>query len=231
MKILAIIPARGGSKRIPGKNIKPLGDRPLIVWSIAAALESGICNDILVSTDAEEIANIARSHGASIPGLRPAELSTDTATSADMALFELARYEAEHGKIDALLLLQPTSPFRTARHIREAAALFAKGNGRSVVSVSRSRSHPAWCFHIGDNGMEPLLGWDTVFRRSQDMNVMHELNGAIYMVNAAQFLREKRFLMPDTIPYIMDDEQASLDIDTPYDWLMAEAYLQNTSDK
>lgn len=231
MKILALIPARGGSKRLPGKNIKPLGGRPLIAWTITAALNSGVCTDVIVSTDAHDIADIARSHGASVLGLRPPELSTDTATTADVALFELDRYEELHGNIDALLLLQPTSPFRKAEHVREAAALHANSNGKSVVSVSRSRSHPAWCFQIQDNGMEPLLGWESVFRRSQDLRVMYELNGAIYMIGAGLFRREKRFLMPESIPYVMDDKESSLDIDTPHDWLMAEAYLKNTSDR
>ncbi len=128
MRILAVIPARGGSKRLPRKNIRPLGGIPLIFWSINAAKGiSEIC-DILVSTDDPEIAEVTKNTGALVPWLRPRELATDTAQSVDVCLHALEWYEKEKGKVDGLMLLQPTSPFRTRGSILRGIELFDKNS-------------------------------------------------------------------------------------------------------
>lgn len=226
MRLLALIPARGGSKRVPGKNIKNLGGLPLIAWTLRAAHDSGVCGAVVVSTDDEAIAAVAREHGADVPGLRPAELASDTAGSVDVALHALDRYEAAHGPVDGLLLLQPTSPFRTADTIRRGAALFAKTHGRrSVVSVSPAPSHPAWCFRTTPDGMEPFLGWEAINHRSQDLEPAWALNGALYLISPARLREVRRFLTPDTLPLVMDDPREAIDIDTPEDWARAEARL------
>ena len=226
MKILALIPARGGSKRVPGKNIKNLGGLPLIAWTLRAAHDSGVCAAVVVSTDDEAIAAVAREHGADVPGLRPAELATDTAGSVDVALQALDGYEAEHGPVDGLLLLQPTSPFRSADTIRRGAALFAENHGRQpVVSVSPAENHPAWCFRTTPGGMEPFLGWDAINRRSQDLEPAWALNGALYLIAPTRLRQERSFLTPDTRPLVMDDPDEAIDIDTPEDWALAEARL------
>ena len=132
MRILAFITARGGSKRLPGKNIRSLGGNPLIVWSIEVAKDiSDIC-DILVSTDDSAIAETAKDAGALVPWLRPEELATDTAKSADVCLHGLEWYESEKGRVDGLLLLQPTSPFRTRETVLRGIELFRKNQYQYV---------------------------------------------------------------------------------------------------
>ncbi|HIF59709.1 MAG TPA: acylneuraminate cytidylyltransferase family protein, partial [Rhodospirillales bacterium] len=125
MRILALITARGGSKRIPGKNIRPLGGKPLIVWSINVAKDIAGIVDILVSTDDKNILEIAKSAGALVPWSRPPELATDTASSVDVCLHALAWYEKEIGRIDGLMLLQPTSPFRSRKSVLRGIELFS----------------------------------------------------------------------------------------------------------
>jgi CMP-N,N'-diacetyllegionaminic acid synthase len=226
VKILALITARGGSKRLPGKNIKPLGGLPLIAWSIRAARDSGCCADVLVSTDDHQIAKVARDYGASVPWLRPAELATDVTGSVEVALHALKMWQEQHGPADALLLLQPTSPFRAADAIGGAIRLFEEGGGsHPVVSVSPARSHPAWCFRIGDHAIEPFLGWDEVNRRSQDMEPAWTLNGSLYLISARQLRDERRFLTPTTWAFQMERPEDSIDIDTMADWEEAERVL------
>lgn len=223
MKILALIPARGGSKRLPGKNIKSLGGRPLIAWTINAAHESGVCTYVKVSTDDPAIADVARQYGASVPCLRPTELATDTAGSVDVVLHALDIHEAEHGAVDGLILLQPTSPFRTPETIRRGVEQFAeKGGCHPIVSVSPAANHPAWCFRIKGSRMEPILGWEALQTRSQDLETAWTLNGAIYVISPARLRAERTFLVPDTLPLLMDDPNEAIDIDTPADWAMVE---------
>ena len=133
MKILALILARGGSKRLPGKNIRCLGGKPLIVWSIDVTKHIPEICDILVSTDDPAIAAVSKGAGALVPWLRPPELATDTATSVDAALHALDWYEADKGKVDGLLLLQPTSPFRTKETVMRGIAFFKNHNNLQVL--------------------------------------------------------------------------------------------------
>ena len=231
MKILGLIPARGGSKRIPGKNVKLLGGLPLIAWTIRAALASNACADVIVSTDDENIASIARKYGATVPGLRPAQLATDMSTSVEVALYELDRHEKTHGKVDGLLLLQPTSPFRTADSITKAVALFEMtGGSNALVSVSKAPVHPAWCFRLKESGgMEPFITQADRERRSQDLEAAYSLNGAIYLVSPCQLRSEKSFVPACAVPFIMDSMHESLDIDTENDWLMADFFMSSLS--
>lgn len=227
MKILALIPARGGSKRLPGKNVKPLGGLPLIGWTIRAAQDSSCCTSIVVSTDDPIIAQCAIDHGVSVPHLRPPELATDTASSLDVALHVLDDYEQQHGPVDGLLLLQPTSPFRKSTTIRQGVELFSKAGGhRPVVSVSAASSHPAWCFRSTIEGMQPFLGWDAIGQRSQDLEPAWTLNGAFYLTPPSRLRVDRSFLTVDTLPLHMHDPLESIDIDTPFDWAMAEAALK-----
>jgi N-acylneuraminate cytidylyltransferase/CMP-N,N'-diacetyllegionaminic acid synthase len=218
MKILAIIPARGGSKRLPGKNVKILGGRPLIAWTLQAALDSKVILETLVSTDDPAIAEVAERYGGVVPGLRPAHLATDTASSVDVVLHVLNDFETQHGAVDGVMLLQPTSPFRTAESIRQAVELFQQAPFRPVVSVCPASVHPAWCFRLEDEGMEPFMGWEPLLKRSQDLEPAFTLNGSIYLI-APQVLREqRRFLCSGTIPLVVPDGAESLDIDTEEDW-------------
>jgi CMP-N,N'-diacetyllegionaminic acid synthase len=224
-RILAVIPARGGSKRLPRKNVLPLAGRPLIDWSIRAAIDSGTCADILVSTDDAEIADVARAGGALVPWLRPAELSHDSAGTAPVLTHALNWYEQQHGAVDAVLLLQPTSPFRTIESVRAACAAFTTQPGlprHPVVSVSPAASHPAWTFYLHDGAMDPCLGWDPLSMRSQDLPRAYALNGALYVIPAEDVRQGRQIVRPGVIPYVMTDPAEGLDIDTPDDWNEAE---------
>ena len=229
MKILAVIPARGGSKRLPGKNIKPLGGKPLIAWTIDAARASGCCVDVLVSTDDPAIAEVAITHDASVPWLRPAHLATDTANSIDVVLHAVDWYEAQHTPLDGVLLLQATSPFRADDAIARAIALFKEHQGqRPVVSVSQASAHPAWTFRVSNEGMEPFLGWADLDKRSQDLEPAWMLNGAFYLTSPERLKKEHSFMGPDCVPLVIEDDKENLDIDTAEDWTAAENILQRT---
>lgn len=224
MRVLALVTARSGSKRLPGKNTKNLGGKPLINWSIEVARGiTDIC-DILVSTDDSVIADIARLAGGLVPWLRPADLSTDTSTSIDVALHALNWYEKSHGVVDGLMLLQPTSPFRTKATIRKAIEIFLANDCRSVVSVSPAASHPAWCYRIERNALSPLNGNEkgSANQRSQDLPPVYTLNGAMYLATPV-FLRDSHtFFDDDAYPLIIDNPIEALDIDTAHDFMIAE---------
>lgn len=226
MKILAVITARGGSKRLPGKNIKPLGGKPLIAWSIDAARASACCVDVLVSTDDPAIADVAKAYGASVPWLRPTELATDTTGSVEVMLHAVDWYEAQRSPLDGVLLLQPTSPFRSDDAIARAVDLFKAHQGqRPVVSVSPASTHPAWTFRVSSEGMSPFLGWDSLDKRSQDLEPAWMLNGSIYLMAPDQLRQDKSFLIPTTLPFQMQQAQEALDIDTGTDFEMCEWLL------
>jgi CMP-N,N'-diacetyllegionaminic acid synthase len=221
VRILALVPARGGSKRVPGKNIRPLHGKPLLVWSIEAARDVPSVCDIMVSTDAQEIADVARDAGALVPWLRPGELATDTATSVEVALHALSWYEEDLGPVDGLLLLQPTSPFRTKPSIARAISLFREQGQRTVVSVSPAADHPLWCYRIDDHTMRPFIDRAARPVRSQDLPPAYALNGSIYLI-APKDLRAKRSFLPeDAVPLVIESTDETLDIDTEADWRAA----------
>lgn len=229
MRVLALIPARAGSKRLPGKNVRMLGGLPLIGWSIKTALASGCFADVLVSTDGQDIADEAVRQGASVPWLRPQNLATDTASSMDVVQHALDQWEQRNGLADAVMLLQPTSPFRTVDSIRQALSLFASAGGHSpVVSVAPSASHPAWCFRMTAAGtMEPFLGWQGLQVRSQDLEPAWTLNGSIYVISPARLRSERSFLAADTLAFQMSDPDESIDVDTLEDFERCEQVLRS----
>lgn len=221
MRMLAVIPARGGSQRLPGKNIRILHGVPLIGWSILQAKQSGIFSDVLVSTDDEIIADIAQRYGALVPGLRPKELATDIATTVDTVLYEKEVYEHSHEKVDSLMLLQPTAPFRTPDLIRKAAALHTR-HQRSIISVSAASSHPFWCYTINQDRLHPFISTDLSMQRSQDLPKAYALNGSIYIVSAKTLQITRSFHDPLAYPLLCERPEEAIDIDTPWDWLIAE---------
>lgn len=229
MKLLGLIPARGGSKRLPGKNIRMLGGRPLIAWALDGAHKSGVLADIIVSTDDKKIADIAKKCGGWVPWLRPSTLASDTSSSVDVALHALDWYEDQYGAVDGLMLLQPTSPFRRAETIREALRLFENCNGQSVVSLSPVSEHPAWTFRIRDGVLEPFHNWEGMSKRSQDLDPAYTLNGAIYLVAPEKLRQTLSLYTENTVPLVMKDPIEALDIDTVWDWELAEAFLSSLS--
>ena len=224
VKILALIPARSGSKRVPNKNIRLLGDKPLIVWTIESALNiPGIC-DVLVSTDSIEIQAISNAAGASAPWLRPQELATDDASSVDVAIHALDQYENENGEVDGLLLLQPTSPFRTKEYIVRGIEKYFDSDRSSVIGLSPIREQPSWMVTIkGDsiqwNGEKEEFG-----AKSDNFSALFIVNGGFYLTHPLTLRINKSFYSPDTKPLICDSIIESIDIDSEEEFRLSELY-------
>ena len=222
-RILALVTARAGSKRVPGKNLRSLAGRPLIVWSVDAARGIAEICEILVSTDDAAIAAAARAAGALVPWLRPAELATDTASSVDVCLHALDWYEREHAAVDGLLLLQPTSPFRTRETLARGIAMFYAAERRPVVAVSPAASHPLWCFRLAGQTLRPYIEGADLSARSQDLPPAYVLNGALYLIEPERLRQRRTFCGEDMVPLVMDDPVEAIDIDTEWDWTVAQA--------
>jgi CMP-N,N'-diacetyllegionaminic acid synthase len=230
---LAVIPARGGSKRLPGKNVKPLGGKPLIQWTIDAAIESRVFDRVCVSTDSDAIASVARACGADVPFLRPAELASDTSTTASALAHFIERFEQMEGcSVSYVCVLQPTSPLRTADDIKNADRLLMAENLDAVVSVCKMEHPFQLCNRLGPGGS--LKGFISPADncRSQDQKVYYRLNGAIY------FCRKLVAMKLDTLysdsvescAYVMD-QMHSVDIDTALDFAIAETVLSFSTGK
>lgn len=232
--IVAVVPARGGSQRIRRKNLRPLAGKPLIAWTLDTALQSGVFDEVLVSTDDEEIAAASRALGAGVPWLRPAELATDTATTVDVLRHALHKLEQTRGPVAAVVLLQPTSPFRSVADLQGAVGAYLqqpRDDRRVLVSVSPAASHPAWCFRIDDGALSPVMGWDIVRTRSQDLPAAYALNGSIYVIPDEILRGDAPLLGPGTRPYVMTAAAAAVDIDTEDDWQLAEFYAAKTGSR
>lgn len=225
MRILALIPARGGSKRLPGKNIRALGGKPLIVWSIEVTKDIPKICDILVSTDDPAIAAVSKEAGAYVPWLRPAELATDTASSVDVALHALDWYEAEKGAVDGILLLQPTSPFRTQSTVQCGIELFSKHGHQPVIGVSPTHVHPMWTLKLDGDYLVPLIGDHGLEKRSQDLPPGYVVNGSFYLISPTELRACRSFRGRKTVALLIESQKEALDIDTDFDWLCAVACL------
>ena len=225
MRILAVIAARGGSKRLPGKNVRLLGGRPLLGWTVQSVLGiSDIC-DILLSTDDHEIAAVGKASGALVTWLRPAELATDTASSVDVCLHALDRYESDRGAVDGILLLQPTSPFRKHASILRGIELFKRDPCRPVVGVSPAASHPQWCFKLEEGTLRPFLGREGLELRSQEMTPAYVINGAFYLLDPSRLRGQRSWFSEDMVPLLMESPAERIDIDSETDWQAAECML------
>ena len=223
MKILALIPARSGSKRVPNKNIRTLGDKPLIMWTIEVVCGiENIC-DVLVSTDSAEIQSVVASSCAISPWLRPSEIATDTATSVDVAIHALDRYEREYQKVDGLLLLQPTSPFRTKEYLERGIAEFISGPGDSVIGVTPVQENPAWWISIGD-GQIQQIGEEEILKTSIENK--YRINGSFYLTSSANLRSRKTFDSEKTKPLICQSLIESIDIDSEAEFELAQKLSQ-----
>lgn len=217
MKTLALVPARGGSKGIPRKNIKLLAGKPLIAWTIEAALASRLVDAVVVSTEDEEIADIARNFGAQVPFLRPAELARDDTPGIAPVLHALGQLPG----FDSVMLLQPTSPLRTSEDIDECILLAEKLDAPAVVSVNETDAHPYWMYRIGENQhLESLMATESIALRQQ-LPPVYVLNGALYHARVNWLMRNRTFMTAETIAFVMPP-QRSLDIDSLLDWKLAE---------
>lgn len=201
MRLLALIPARGGSKRLPGKSTLALGGKPLIVWSIDAAQRIPEVADCLVSTDDERIAQVAIEAGAMVPWLRPQHLATDQASSTDMALHALDWYESQFGRVDGLLLLQPTSPLRTLASVQKGIQLFRSHPQGAVVGMAQ-----------GQDGKHTHSG--------------RRITGSFYLINPMTLRTRLSFSPADAIPLIQSHPGDLVDIDDWTDFEQAQSLLQ-----
>lgn len=231
MKILALIPARGGSKRLPGKNNKLLLGKPLIRWTLDITKNlSGIC-DVLVSTDSAEILETIQGTNALAPWLRPSSLSSDTASSSDVAIHALDWYEETHSNVDGLLLLQPTSPFRSKETIERGIALFESNELNTVIGVSDSKEHPMWTFKKENGILVPFCEPNGFGSRSQDLPNTYVANGGFYLIQPKRLRQQKNFIGGGMIDLIINSPIESLDIDNEWDFWLAEIYAQRFSEK
>lgn len=227
---LYIIPARGGSKGIPRKNIKLLAGRPLIAYSIETARQTGSDDrHIILSTDDDEIAEIASGQGLPVPYRRPAQLATDTAGSREVILDAMSWADSQKIGYDCVVLLQPTSPLRDISDVTRALSLYSCDIDM-VVSVSPASSNPYYdCFEVDkDTGFLHISKGDGLYTRRQDAPEAWQYNGAVYVINP-ESIREKAFgAFSRRIPVEMPRER-SIDIDTPTDWIVAEAIISKLS--
>lgn len=221
MKILAVIPARGGSKGIPGKNIKLLNGKPLICYSIDVARQIVSDKDICVSSDDRKIIETVKSYGLDVPFTRPDELATDTATSNDVLLHALQYYKNQGKEYDAILLLQPTSPLRTAAQVKEALDLYSQ-DVDMVVSVKKSHAAVVLCREDDSGFLVSPLNPGVSLR--QQVDEYYEYNGAIYIINVKSLLGKGLSGFTRRRKYVMPAEN-SIDIDTPWDWNLTEILL------
>jgi CMP-N,N'-diacetyllegionaminic acid synthase len=226
MKILAIIPARGGSKRLPGKNMKLLGDKPLVTWTIESAVGIPEICEILVSTDNAEIASIAKDAGAKVPWLRPEHLASDEATSVEVAIHALNWYEKEFSKVDGVLLLQPTSPYRTRLTIQNGINLFRVFNQSPIMGVSPSQTHPQWALKQQGEFLVPFMKNHKLGTRSQELSPSFHPNGLLYLASPDYLRKENSFGEIMAIPCYTYSIKEAIDIDTDWDFKFA-AYMLN----
>ncbi|WP_243347483.1 cytidylyltransferase domain-containing protein [Parabacteroides sp. FAFU027] len=225
MKILYLIPARGGSKGIPHKNIKPLNGKPLILYSVEVARELADDADICVTTDDDDIIKVVESVGLKVPFKRPDELATDTSGSYEVILHAIDFYKQQGINYDAVVLLQPTSPFRTAQHVREAIELY-ESSLDMVVSVSESPANPYYTlFEENENGFLRRSKESNYVCR-QDCPTVYEYNGAIYVMNVNSLHGKPLSSFTKIKKYVMD-RSLGIDLDTPLDWKFAEFLINN----
>lgn len=221
MNFLYLIPARGGSKGLPGKNIMPLGGKPLIEYSVEMARKFSKDDHICVSTDSQEIANIVENIGLKVPFLRPYALSSDTANSRDVILhaldFQRNQYSLQY---DAVILLQPTSPFRKEAHLRDMLKAYSREIDM-VVSVKESHDNPYFSLFEENNDGFLRISKPSNITRRQDAPKVFAFNGSVYIINAESIRKNKIGEFNYIKKFVMDDIH-SMDIDTEFDWQVAE---------
>lgn len=224
MKPLVIIPARGGSKGIPDKNIKLLSGKPLIHYTIEAALEIFPKERIIISTDSLKIKECAEQLDIEVPFLRPDHLATDTSTSYDVILHSMDFAIKNHIEFDTVILLQPTSPFRKSKHIKEAISLFSSDIDM-IVSVTESDENPYYSLFEETNAGYLIKSKEGNFTRRQDCPLVYKYNGAIYIINAESLKKSSLNQFKFIRKYVMKKIE-SIDLDTELDWLLAEIIAQ-----
>ncbi|MBF0213572.1 MAG: acylneuraminate cytidylyltransferase family protein [Magnetococcales bacterium] len=220
--VLAVIPARGGSKGVPRKNIRPLAGKPLLAWSIEAALACPEIDRLVLSSEDEEIMAVARQWGCDVPFPRPAELATDDALSLDVAMHLLATLPEPY---DFLVWLQPTSPLRAPEDISRCLRLCMESGAQSAVTVTPAEKSPHWMYHVEPSGaMRPLLAGDATRTNRQALPPVYQLNGAVYVARIPWMRQAGRMMNERSLACVMPAER-SIDIDSERDFHLAEWWL------
>lgn len=226
--MIAFIPARGGSKGVPGKNIKEICGKPLIAWTIEAAKKAKGIDRVIVTTDDEAIAAVAREYGAEVPFMRPAELSSDTASAIDVYLHATEFVMNETGEqIEKFMVLLPTVPLRTEKHIEEAMAQFKADNATTLISFAEAEVPASWYHVTDDNGRVHNAGFGTGVTMSNRQNNETYIvpNGAIYILDYELLKTKRTYYCDNTVAYIMNRED-SIDIDYPIDFEFAKCLME-----
>ena len=226
-KYLAIIPARGGSKRLPRKNILDLNGKPLIAWSIEAGVNSKYINKTIVTSDDDEILEVGEKYKINTIK-RPSELATDTSTTFDAIKHAIDSLDK---KYEYIVLLQPTSPLRNEKHINEAIELLEEKKADAVISVCEMDHSPLWSNTLPKNlNMSNFLRDEIKNKRSQDLPTYYRLNGAIYICKTDRLLKEKSFFIKDNIYAYIMDRKSSIDIDEELDFIFAKTILKENNE-
>lgn len=228
--VLGIVPARGGSKGIPDKNIRLLAGRSLLCYAVDTARASGVVDRIIVSTDSEKIAEVARAAGAEVPFLRPPELAQDTTPMLPVVRHAVEVIEREHGVPEIVVLLQPTAPLRRPQHVIDAVALLRKTKADSVVSVVEMPSHlsPDYVMRLEHGRLEPYLPEGAVITRRQDTRKAFVRDGTVYAC-WRRTLMEHDSIYGDECRALIIPSAESVTVDTPEDWAVAERRLAGES--
>lgn len=222
--MIALIPARGGSKGLPGKNIRPLNGKPLIAYAIEAALKAKHIDRVIISTDDDEIARVSVQYGAELPFMRPAELASDTAMAIDNYIYTIERLENEGGKsIDSFVVLQPTSPLRIAADIDGAIEMFEQNKADSVISYCQEAHPVTWHKYLDNQGRFVDI-FDANIKNRQDNRVSYYPNGAVYVFRTSM-IRERKYYTDKSYAYVMPRTR-SVDIDFIEDFEYAEFLLK-----
>lgn len=220
-KILAIIPARGGSKGVPGKNIKQAGGKPLIAWIIEAAKQSIYIDRLILSSDDDEIIRVAQIYGCEVPFVRPPDLAQDDSSASDVVLHALRQIPG----YDYVMLLQPTSPLTQTQDIDGCIEFCINSNASASVSLTKPDKSPYWMFNMGeDNQLLPVLGETYLNRPRQELPEVYMPNGAIYIAEFEWFLKNRSFYSDSTLGFLIPQER-SLDIDSEWDFKFFELIL------
>ncbi len=224
--VLAIIPARGGSKGVPRKNIKNLCGKPLIAWTIIEALKSKYIDRLIVSTEDEEIAEISNKYGAEVPFLRPKELAQDDTPGIEPLLHCINWLkDNENYCPDYVCTLQCTSPFRKSNHIDEALEKLIEEKADSIIGVCKSEISPYWMKNIENGRLVDFIRNSNTYSRRQDLPVVYRLNGAMYIGKTNVLIKKRNWYTDNTLPYVMSQED-SIDIDTILDFKLAEIIMK-----
>ncbi|QGM28724.1 acylneuraminate cytidylyltransferase family protein [Acinetobacter towneri] len=226
-RVTALIPARGGSKRLPRKNIKLLVDKPLIAWSIEVAKACKYVDRVIVSTDDEEIKRISEQYGAEVPFLRPEHLSNDHASSFDVIKHAIDFLTLSRSN-ELIVLLQPTSPLRLASEIDTALEFFVQKNAKGVVSISETEHSPMWSNTLPEDGcMSDFIRPEVQGKRSQDLPTFFRLNGSIYIYETLSLLEQSKIFFNENVYGFETSLETAVDIDTGLDFLIAETIMKN----